>query len=60
MINIKYIFGVLCQQPDLFADFIMFLCDNEGRTLTMDRYPDYISRIRDINDIEERISLPEE
>ncbi|MCR4655104.1 MAG: hypothetical protein K5770_02575 [Lachnospiraceae bacterium] len=57
LINIKYYLEVLYEQLDLFADFIIFLCDNDGRMVPMEEYIDYLSQLSDINDIEERIDL---
>ena len=60
MVNIKYYFGVLYEQLDLLADYIMFLCDNEGRMVPMEEYVDYLSQIQDLNDMEERVAALEE
>ena len=60
LVNIKYYFGVLYEQLDLFADYIMFLCDNEGRMVPMEEYVDYLSQIQDLNDMEERVAALEE
>ena len=54
IINIRYYFGTLYQQLDIFADFIMFLCDTKGRSLSIDDYIDYLQSVEDIDDIEER------
>ena len=59
LVDIRYYFGVLYEQLDLFADFIILLCDNEGHILPMDEYIDYLSDIQDMNDIEERAALLE-
>ena len=60
LVNIKYYFGVLYEQLDLFADYIMFLCDNGGRMVPMEEYVDYLGQIQDMNDMEERVSLLEQ
>lgn len=57
IVNIKYYLGVLYEQLDLFADFIMMLCDSGGQILTLEKYVDYLSEIQDLNDIEERVRL---
>ena len=57
LVNIKYYFGVLYEQLDLFTDYIMMLCDSGGEALSMEEYIDYLSEIQDLNDIEERIEL---
>ncbi len=58
--NVRYFFGVLLEQLDLFADYILFLCNNEGRMVPMDEYIDYLSKIKDIDDIEKRMATLEE
>jgi hypothetical protein len=60
LVNIKYYFGVLYEQLDLFADFIIMLCDNGGEMMTLDEYVDYLAGIQDLNDIEERAAKLEE
>lgn len=59
LVNIRYYLGVLCEQLDIFADFIMMLCDTGGEILSMEEYIDYLSDIQDLDDLEERISLLE-
>ena len=57
MANLRYYFGTLYEELDLFADFIMYICDNEGRMPTLDKYLDYLDMIVDIDDYEERLRL---
>ncbi|MBQ7583716.1 MAG: hypothetical protein IJT24_03820 [Lachnospiraceae bacterium] len=59
LVNIRYYFGVLYEQLDLFADFIMLLCDSGGNILSLEEYVDYLAEIQDMNDIEERVRLLE-
>lgn len=59
LVNIKYYFGVLYEQLDLFADFIMMLCDSEGNILPLEEYVDYLSQIQDMDDIDERVRVLE-
>jgi hypothetical protein len=54
IINLRYYFGTLYQQLDIFADFIMFLCDTKGRTLDLDDYIDYLQSVQDLDDMEAR------
>ena len=54
IINIRYYFGTMYQQLDIFADFIMFLCDSGGETISLDEYIDYLQSVADLDDIEER------
>ncbi|MCR4591176.1 MAG: hypothetical protein K5668_10200 [Lachnospiraceae bacterium] len=53
-VNIQYYLGVLYEELDAFADYIMFLCDNKGISTGIDEYLDYIKEIDDWNDIEKR------
>ena len=57
LVNIRYYFGILYEQLDLFTDYIMMLCDSGGEALSMEKYIDYLSEIQDLNDMEERIEL---
>ena len=45
---------MLYEELDVFVDYIMFLCDNEGRSSGIDDYLDYINDVNDMNDLEER------
>ncbi|MCR4907890.1 MAG: hypothetical protein K5985_03600, partial [Lachnospiraceae bacterium] len=47
----------LYQELDIFADFIMFLCDTNGRTLDLDDYIDYLQSVEDLDDIQERAKV---
>ncbi len=57
IINIRYYFGTLYQVLDIFADFIMFLCDTSGLTIDIDDYIDYLQTVQDIDDMEERAKI---
>ncbi len=52
--NIRYYFATLYEQLDIFADFIMFLCDTKGRTIDLDDYIEYLLSVENIDDMEER------
>ena len=54
IINIRYYFGTLYNQLDIFADFIMFLTDTGGRTIDLDDYIEYLQSVEDLDDIEAR------
>ncbi|HAG68682.1 MAG TPA: hypothetical protein DCL38_01760 [Lachnospiraceae bacterium] len=60
LINIRYYFGMLYEQMDLFADFIMFLCDNNGQLPKLKDYLDYLDEVTDLNDLETRALLLKE
>ncbi len=49
--NIRYYLGVLYDELDAFGDYIMFLCNNEGRDPGIEKYLEYIGSIKDWNDI---------
>ena len=59
-VNIRYYIATLYQQLDVFADFIMFICDTKGRTLELDDYIDYLKSVDDIDDLQERTRALEE
>ena len=46
--------NVLCEVLDLFADYILFLCDDPGH-LTLDDYMRYLDAVTDLNDLEYRL-----
>ncbi len=54
LINIQYYLGVLYDELDAFGDYIMFLCDNEGKSGDIQGYVDYLNEIEDWNDLEKR------
>ncbi|MCR5788959.1 MAG: hypothetical protein K6G83_03645 [Lachnospiraceae bacterium] len=49
----QFYLGTLGEQLDLFADFILFLCDDPDR-ITIEAYMDYLDSIADLNDLQER------
>lgn len=52
--NACFYLDSLYEQLDIFADFILFLCDDPDR-MTLDDYMGYLDGIADINNMEERI-----
>ena len=54
LVNIQYYLGVLYDELDAFADYIMFLCDNKGVSPGIEEYIAYLKDIADWNDIEKR------
>ncbi len=58
--NIRYYLGVLVQELDMFVDFIMFLCDEDGNLPDLDTYLDYLNEVQDPDDLEERIRILED
>lgn len=54
IVNIQYYLGVLYDELDAFGDYIMFLCDNEGRSPGIEEYLKYLKEIDDWNDIAAR------
>ncbi len=58
--NIAYYYGTLYDTLDLFADFIMFLCDNKGKMPSLDEYLTYLDEIADFDDYKERARLLKE
>lgn len=55
--NLRYYFGVLYEELDSFADYIMFLCNNEGESPDIDSYLSYLKEIEDWDDLKERAKL---
>ncbi len=53
-VNIRYYIATLYQQLDIFADFIMFICDTHGTTMELEDYLDYLQSVSDIDDLEAR------
>ena len=58
--NIRYYMATLYRQLDIFADFIMFICDTQGQTMELADYMNYLSSVEDIDDIQERTKALEE
>ncbi len=57
LVNIRYYFGILYEELDSFADYIMFLCNNEGESPGLDAYLSYLKEIEDWDDLQERARL---
>ena len=53
-VNIRYYLGVLYEELDALGDYILFLCNNEGKSPILDEYLRYLKNIDDWNDIERR------
>ena len=51
--NLRYYFGVLYEQLDLFMDFIMFAC-NSPSPISISEYMEYLDTVSDLDDISER------
>ena len=56
--NIRYYLATLYEQLDLFADYIIFLCDDPDR-MTCGDYMDYLDSIADLTNLEARIDALE-
>ncbi len=55
--NIMYYFGALYEELDLYADFIMLLCEEGGTMPGLPDYLDYLDDIIDFDDYEARAEL---
>lgn len=57
--NACYYLGSLSEQLDLFADFIIFLCQ-DPEEISMGSYMDYLDSVADLNDLKARADMLEE
>ena len=53
--NVRYYLSSLCEVLDLFADYILFLCD-DPQHLTLEDYMRYLDAVSDLNDLEYRLN----
>ena len=56
--NVRFYLGSLYEQLDVFADYILFLCDDPNR-MTLKDYMEYLDSIADLNNLEARIEYLE-
>ncbi len=54
LVNIRYYFAVLYEELDMFADYIMFIINNDGTAPDIMSYLDYLKGIAEWDDIEKR------
>lgn len=52
--NLRFFLATVFEQLDMFVDLILFVSDGK-ETLTIDKYMEYIKKIDDFNNIDERI-----
>ncbi len=57
--NARFYLKSLYEQLDLFADYILFLC-NDPSNVTIDAYMDYLDSVAELNDLEERYEAAKE
>ena len=58
-VNVKYYLEEVTYLLDLFADYILFICDDPG-SVTLEAYMNYLDIVADLNDLESRLDMLEE
>ena len=58
-VNVKYYLEEVTYLLDLFADYILFICDDPG-SVTLEAYMNYLDSVADLNDLESRLDMLEE
>ena len=53
MENVRFVMATIFDQMDIFDDFVLYVADGH-RELTLDRYMEYLQKVDDINNFEER------
>ncbi len=52
--NVRYYLGEVSYLLDLFADYILFICD-DPESVTMEAYMNYLDSVANLNDLDARL-----